>query len=196
MDGSMQQEKDADLIRAFLGGDEAAFDALVLAYQDRVYTLCRRLLGDREEARDSAQETFVKVYRALGGFRFDAAFSTWLYTIAVNTCKNKLKSHEYRWWKRRLRLDWDSGSGGESPHREPRDPAPSALARLIQRGDEMRVQKAMDRLPAESRAVLVLRHAEGLSYEDIVRITGLNLGTVKSRLARARQQLQEKLKES
>jgi len=196
MDGSMQQEKDASLIRAFLGGDEAAFDALVLAYQDRVYTLCLRLLGNGEDARDSAQETFVKVYRALGGFRFDAAFSTWLYTVAVNTCKNKLKSREYRWWRRMLRLDWDSGPGGEAPHREPEDPAPSALARLTQREDEMRVQKAMDQLPAESRAVLVLRHTEGLSYEEIVRITGLNLGTVKSRLARARQQLQERLKES
>lgn len=116
MHSSIQQDRDEGLVRAFLDGDEGAFDALVLAYRDRVYNLCHRLMGDREDARDTAQETFVKVYRALKGFRFDSSFSTWLYAVAVNSCKNKLKSLEYRSWRRMLRTgrEQEPGRGGSA----------------------------------------------------------------------------------
>lgn len=97
--------EDAALIRAFQGGDKAAFDELVLKHQHKLFNLCYRFLGDYQEANDSAQEAFIKVYRSLKKFRFESAFSTWLYRIAVNTSKNKLKSAEYRQKKKMVPLD-------------------------------------------------------------------------------------------
>ena len=89
-------QEDAALVKAFQAGNKASFDELVLRHKDRLFNLCFRFLGDYQEANDSAQEVFVKIYRSLKGFRLESAFSTWLYRIAVNTCKNKLKSSEYR----------------------------------------------------------------------------------------------------
>ena len=89
--GGLSKE-DAALIRAFQAGNRSAFDQLVVKYKDRLFNLCFWVLGDYHDANDSAQETFIKVFRSLKGFRFESAFSTWLYRIAINTCKNKLKS--------------------------------------------------------------------------------------------------------
>ena len=96
---------DRELVRAFQKGDRTAFDALVLKHKDKLFNLCYWFLGDRQEANDSAQDAFIKVYRSLKKFRFESAFSTWLYRIAANTCKNRLRSSEYTHKKKMVWLD-------------------------------------------------------------------------------------------
>ena len=181
-------------IRAFLAGDTSAFDKLVHRFQDRVFNLCYRMLGDYDEANDCAQETFVKVYRSLKDFRFEASFSTWLCTIAANTCRNRLKSMEYRYRKKMVRIDPATTSKQGQSTMEIEDPAPSPLAQLTRLEQEVALQKAIDILAEDHKAVVILRDLEGLSYEEIAKITGYTLGTVKSKLARARQRLCEQLK--
>jgi RNA polymerase sigma-70 factor (ECF subfamily) len=192
---AMGQHEETAWIKAFLAGDRSAFDKLVWRHQDKVFNLCFRLLGENEDASDCAQETFVKVYRSLKDFRFGSSFSTWLYAVAVNTCKNKLKSAEYRRRKRMIPIDDPPvASDGGKTVREIEDPSPSPLAQLADKERERLLQGAIDDLPPDARTVVVLRDVEGLSYEEIVRATGYNVGTLKSKLARARQQLREKLK--
>ena len=181
-------------MRACQGGERAAFDKLVLKHKNRIFGLCYWLLGDYEEANDSAQEIFIKIYRSLNKFRFEAAFGTWLYRIAVNTCKNRRKSSEYRLKRRTVSLQnpGKDHSGGESV--EIRDDAPTPLNGLEEKERARTIRKAVDCLPPDQREVIALRDIQGLSYEEIVKITGLNLGTVKSRIARARQDLRERLR--
>ncbi|NOZ63815.1 MAG: sigma-70 family RNA polymerase sigma factor [Caldiserica bacterium] len=192
MNRKVNDREDDALIKAFMNDENNAFDKLVLKYKDRVFNLCFRILGDYEEADDCAQDAFVKVYRALHRFRFEAAFSTYLYRVAVNTCKNKLKSKEYRHSKKMLRL---SNPKEERLHAiEIRDESLSPLTQLERKEKEEIIQEAISSLPAEQRNLIVLRDIEGLSYEEIVRVTGYKLGTVKSKIARARQKLRDKLK--
>lgn len=181
-------------IRAFLEGDTRAFDKLVQRFKERVFNLCYRMLGDYDEANDCAQETFVKVYRSLKDFRFEAGFSTWLCTIAANTCRNRLKSLEYRTRKKMVRIDPAITSERGQSSMELEDPAPSPLAQLTRQEQEIALQKAIDTLTEDHKTVVILRDLEGLSYEEIAKITGYTLGTVKSKLARARQRLCEQLK--
>jgi RNA polymerase sigma-70 factor (ECF subfamily) len=185
--------EDAELVRAFQQGNRSAFDKLVLIHKDRIFNLCYWFLQDYEEASDSAQEAFIKTFRGLKSFRFQAAFSTWLYRIAVNTCKNRLKSSEYRQRKRTLSLDNPGVNGRTNPFMEIRDTSPSPMQELEKEERRMLIQKGIASLPSKQRAVLVLRDIQGLSYEEICRITGLNLGTVKSRLSRARLDLKKRL---
>ncbi len=185
---------DAALIRAYHEGDKAAFDRLVLKHKDRLFNLCYRLLGDYEEANDSAQEIFIKVYRSLKKFRFESAFSTWLYRIAVNTCKNRLKSSAYRQERRMVPLDDSVSANRSSPDREIHDESQSPATELEKKERMRAIQEAINKLPAEQKEVVTLRDIEGFSYEEVAEITGCNLGTVKSRLARARLDLRKKLR--
>ena len=176
---------DAGLIKAFQTGDRAAFDKLVLLHKDRVFSLCYRFLGDYQEAEDSAQDVFVKVFRSLGRFRFESSFSTWLYRVAVNTCKNRVKSLEYRYLKKSIRLD-NSEIPGKSGQSMEGEGGITPMAELEKKERMVLIRKAIDSLPPEQKAVVILRDVEGLSYGEIADITGHKLGTVKSRLARAR----------
>ena len=186
--------EDALLIKAFQRGDKRAFDQLVVRHKDRIFNLCYRFLGDYEEANDSAQEAFVKAYTSLKTFRLESAFSTWLYRIAVNTCKNKVGSSAFKARHRTVSLDNPGNpSGGPSPAEIPNG-TPSPLSRMEEKERMSLIQKALDSLPPEFKVVVALRDVEGLPYEDIVEITGLNLGTVKSRIARARTDLRNKLR--
>jgi RNA polymerase sigma-70 factor (ECF subfamily) len=187
-------KEDAALIRAFQAGNRSAFDQLVFKHKDKLFNLCFWVLGDYHDANDSAQETFIKVFRSLKGFRFESAFSTWLYRIAINTCKNKLKSLEYRKRKKMVRLENSGPSGETNPSLEIRDEAQSPLSRLESKEKLMLISGAMNSLPSGQKTVMTLRDIEGLSYEEIAQITGFNLGTVKSRLARARLDLRKKLR--
>ena len=186
-------EKDETLVRACQGGSREAFDKLVLRHKNRIFSLCFWLLGDYEEANDSAQEIFIKVYRSLSRFRFEAAFGTWLYRIAVNTCKNRRKSSEYRSKRRTVSLQNPGPGGSPESVTELSDDSPSPLNGLVQQERGRAIRKAVDALPPDQKEVIALRDIQGLSYEEIVQITGLNLGTVKSRIARARLDLREKL---
>jgi len=186
--------EDAILIRAFQGGDKAAFDEIVLKHQHKLFNLCYRFLGDYQEANDSAQETFLKVYRSLKKFRFESSFSTWLYRIAVNTSKNKLKSAEYRHKKKTVSLDNLVSQYNGSPAIKIQDETHSPAMELEKKERIRVIQEAINALPPEQKAVVTLRDIEGFSYEEIVEITGFNPGTVKSRLARARMDLRKKLR--
>ncbi len=190
--GNDSSVNDEVLIYSFKTGDYSAFEKIVLKYQDRVYNLCYRFLGDRQEAEDSAQDIFIKVYKALKGFRFKSSFYTWLYRIVINTCKNRVKSLDYRRSKSRISMDDDE---------ENRDYSISVVydqndqpdINIEQKERISRIQKAINSLPPDQKMMVVLRDVEGLSYEEIASITNNRLGTVKSKLSRARLGLRSKL---
>jgi RNA polymerase sigma-70 factor (ECF subfamily) len=181
---SDEAPNDAVLVERFLGGDIAAFDSLVLRHQERIMNLCFRMMGDHDDAKDCAQDTFIKVFRSLGGFRFESAFSTWLYRIAVNTCKNRLASS-----RERKRL-----TATQAEFADPPSPFSTPEEEMEKREREGELQRAIGALREDFRTLVVLRDVEGLSYEDVSRITGLALGTVKSKLARARERLRADLR--
>jgi len=187
-------QEDAALVRAFQAGDKGAFDRLVLKHKDKLFNMCYWFLGDYEDANDLAQETFIKVYRSLKKFRFQSAFSTWLYRIAVNTCKNRLASSEVRHKKKMIWLDNPGDPQGGDPAVAIQDESASPMVELERKEKRMLIRQAIDSLPIEQKTVVTLRDIEGLSYEETSNITGLNLGTVKSRLARARLDLRKKLR--
>lgn len=186
--------EDASLVKSFQAGREDAFDQLVLKHQNKIFNLCYWYLGDYHEANDSAQEIFIKVYGSLKNFRFESAFSTWLYRIAVNTCKNKLKSSAYRHRSKSIPIGnpGEHHDGGAAV--DLKDDASSPLTALEKKERIRLVKAAIDSLPSEHKEVVTLRDIEGLAYEEIAQITGLNLGTVKSRLARARLELRDRLR--
>ncbi len=185
---------DEELVRRFQAGDRAAFAELVRRYQDRVYTLSRRWLGDAAVAEEVAQDVFVAIYRSLAGFRGDARLSTWIYRITVNHCKNR-----HAWRTRRAAGRHDSldapRDGGEGPAREL--PSPDAgTDRGIHRSEAAEiVQRALDLLEEEQRVIIVLRDIQDLSYDEIAEVLDLPRGTVKSRLHRARARLARALAE-
>jgi RNA polymerase sigma-70 factor (ECF subfamily) len=185
-------DADNELVRAAAGGNMHTFDDLVRRHQDRVFNLCLWFLSDYHEADDMAQEVFIKAYRSLKSFRFEAKFSTWLYRIAVNTCKNRVNSLEYRLKKWTDRLDAEEinpgGAMADSHSLSPQD-------RLEQKERARQIRKAVNGLSGDKKTVVVLRDIEGMAYDEIARITGLSMGTVKSKLARARDELQQRLKD-
>ena len=190
----IEEDPDADLISAFKSGNTRAFDRLVLRYKDRIFNLCYRSLGDYQEAYDTAQEIFIKVYKNLHSFRGEASFLTWLYTIAGNTCKNRLKSLEYRYRSKKVSLNNPYNQEGENQESDIEDESGSPLV-VLEKKEKMKIiQGAIDSLPAEQKLVVILRDIEGLSYDEIIKITGHRSGTVKSKLARARLVLREKLR--
>ena len=185
--------EDAELIKAFQAGKKAAFDELVLSHKDKVFNLCYWFVGDYQDANYLAQDVFFKAFKALKNFRFESAFSTWIYRIAVNTCKNRLKSFQYRLKKKFVHLN-NTAAAKNNPGVEIADESSSPEIELGRKEKSRFIQTAINSLPTEKKAVVVLRDIEGLSYEEISSVTGFNLGTVKSKLARARQDLREKLK--
>jgi RNA polymerase sigma-70 factor, ECF subfamily len=182
-------EKDFILIKAFLAGDNIAFDKLILNYQNRVFNTCYRILGNYEDANDSAQDVFISVFRSLKKFRFRSSFSTWIYRIAINTCRNKLRSAGYRRRMKTVRIDAPGNCKEESLSMEIGDDRRTPEKELTRKEKAIFIQNAIDSLPDLQKTVVVLRDIEGLTYEEIASITELNLGTVKSKIARARQKL-------
>lgn len=174
--------------------DERAFNELVELYQDRVYRLMFRMLGRREEAEDMAQEVFVQVFKAIDQFRADSKLGTWIYRIAVNLCKNRNKylSRRHAASEDELepvaeRTSLDQARGLTTSEAAPPD--------QVVQGYQLEaiVKRCITELDDEFREVLVLRDVEDLAYDEIVEITGLPEGTVKSRLHRARAMLKEKV---
>lgn len=176
-------DPDRQALARVAAGDVDAFQPLVERHQDRLIALCQRLLGDREAARDAAQEVFLKAFRKAGDFEPRAQVSTWLYRIAVNHCLNRLR----RWRIARF-LPWGGGGdGGEeaAPAFDPPDEAADPETALAARLRWQRVRRAIDRLPPGQRAVLVLVRFEGLAYKEAAEALGISLGAVESRLVRA-----------
>ena len=186
-------ESDTALVRAFKSGDGTAFDRLVHRHKDNVFNLTYWFLGDYQEANDCAQETFLKAFKALKKFRGQSTFSTWLFRIAINTCKNRLKSSAYRWKKRSVSLESHGGSTGGNPGYDIKDDSPTPADQLEKWERIKTIRSALDALPEDQKKVVILRDIQGLSYEEIAEITGLNLGTVKSRISRGRLGLRDHL---
>ncbi|HNW30917.1 MAG TPA: sigma-70 family RNA polymerase sigma factor, partial [Spirochaetota bacterium] len=177
----------------FLSDDPDAFDLLVIKYKDMIFNLCYRIVNDYDDANDCAQETFIKVYKNMRQFRFQSSFSTWLYRIAINTCRNRIASSGNRIRKKMLRIDNPGEAGSDTVDIHDCSFSPDSV---FEKNEQARlIHQAIDALPEELKVLVVLRDLEGNSYEDIADITGVNLGTVKSRLARARHLLRESLRE-
>ncbi len=175
---------DSEVVQAFLDGDQRAFGELVRRYDNRLVNFVYRTVGDRERAQDLVQETFVRVYRHLERFDQTKKFSTWIYTIASNLAKNELRNRS----RNPLVLFQTIKQSWDADHRplewEDTQYKPDDLYR--KRHLKEKVDEAVAQLPEHHRVVFVLRELEGKTYEEISEITGVNLGTVKSRLNRAR----------
>ena len=175
---------DSEVVQAFIDGDQRAFGEIVRRYDNRLLNFVYRTVGDRERAQDLVQETFVRVYRHLARFDQSKKFSTWIYTIASNLAKNELRNRS----RNPLVLFQTIKKNWEADHRplewEDTQYKPDDLFR--KRHLKEKVDEAVAQLPEHHRIVFVLRELEGKSYEEIADITGCNLGTVKSRLNRAR----------
>lgn len=184
-------DEPAAQVRRLRQGDPDAFSDLVKEHQDRVYDFCFRMLSDREEALELVQEIFVSVHQALPGFRFDSKLSTWIYRISKNHCLNRLKYLQRRGRGKSDDVDHVSEAALADAVGTPQKPDEALEAEH----ERAMVQRAIARLEPDQRALVALRDIEGLSYEEIVDITDLPLGTVKSRLHRARERLAELLSE-
>ncbi len=174
-------QTDLQLVRKVRNGDRSAFDLLVVKYQSRVASIISRYVYDSQEVQDLTQETFVKAFRAVDRFRGDSAFYTWLYRIAVNTAKNFLESRGRRPQGSIDVMDAENFDDGGRL----RDVA--SPERLVQKEQlQQALSEAIARLPEELRSAFLLREYDGLSYEDIARILECPIGTVRSRIFRAR----------
>lgn len=176
-------------------GDARAFEKLVRRYESWVFTLALRMVGDRADAEDIAQEVFLKAHRGLAGFRGGSRFSTWLYAIASHHCLNHLAGRETR--ARRARVV-DSASDGEGRSSSPLlerlpDTAPGPDILLERRDLRAAMERALLQLTEDHRIVVILRDVQGMSYDDIAETLGIELGTVRSRLHRARMELRTRL---
>jgi RNA polymerase sigma-70 factor, ECF subfamily len=179
-----------EFIERLKAGEAEAFDELVNRYTANIYSLLIRLTEDTEEARDLTQETFLSALKAIKNFRGDADLKTWLYRIAVNESRNR-----FRWWKRRNRsttisLDAENVFGQSQ---NVADSAENPEAAALRRERESALRQALSELPTNFREVVVLRDIEGLSYEEVAAALETNVGTVKSRIARGREELRRKL---
>lgn len=189
----LDAEADVDLVKRAQGGDPSAFDSLVTRYRGKVYGMCYHFVQNEQDAWDLAQEAFIKAWRALPSFKLDSAFYTWLYRIAHNTAYD---------WLRKRRIE----SAGEFDDEVGRPIAAGAEAvphDVVRPDDALsnvelgrRIREAIAQLQPDHRTAILLREVEGLSYEEIAKITNCQLGTVMSRLFYARKKLQEMLKDA
>lgn len=181
----MKVDPDHELVERARAGERAAFDLLVARYQRRLLRLVLRLLRDQAEAEDVVQETFLKAYRALPRFRGEAAFYTWLYRIALNGARNAIL-------RRRLRGAPQGVVPSQLPAPLPEIGTPESM--LLSKQVMLAIDAALEALPLELRTAIVLREIEGLSYEEIAQIMECPLGTVRSRIFRAREAIARRLR--
>lgn len=191
----VRSEAEEAFLERLRDGDALAFDQLVTRYSGDIYGLLYRITRDPEEARDLTQETFLRAYRSISGFRGDASVKTWLYRIAINQSRNR-----FRWWKRRKKdktVSLDSPIGGSDRNYSDTIPsaAPNPEDEALRREQGLRLQKAIAELPGHFREAIVLCDVQGFAYEEIASILEINIGTVKSRISRGRRELREKLRD-
>ncbi len=183
------EDLDQDLVRRVQQGDKSAFDLLVIKYQHKIVHLVNRYVKDPSEAQDVAQDTFIKAYKALGEFRGESAFYTWLYRIAINTAKNYLLSRSRRHSDYEVDMQ-DAEQIENAPQLKDIETPENQLMndQIIQV-----IKSAIEKLPEEMRIAIMLREFEGMSYEEIAEAMDCPIGTVRSRIFRAREAIDEKL---
>lgn len=187
----MKPLQDDALIRRAAGKDASAFEQLMRLHEKSVYNICYRMTNSPDDALDLSQEVFLKLWRTLSQYQFDAAFTTWLYRLTQNVCLDHLR-REKRRRHGSLTLTAEQ-TPDEGEELSVPDPAPLPEEQLLFREQQKTIQAAMAQLPVEQREVLQLRVVQGLAYEQIAEIMALPVGTVKSRLSRARMQLKQQL---
>ena len=185
--------EEARFVLRLQANEDAAYDELVRTYSASIFHVAYRMLGDSAESSDIVQEIFLKVFRNIGGFKGEAALKTWIFKIAFSEILNRL-----RWWKRRHRfatvsLDESSQDGKDGSGHTVRASSPTPEQALQSKEEEIAIQEALGRLSREHRSIIVLRDIEGFSYNEIADVLGVSIGTVKSRLARARGDLKKSL---
>ncbi len=182
-------DQDKELVQRVLDGDKSAYDVLVLKYQHKIVQLVNRFVKDPSEAQDVAQEAFIKAYRALDKFRGDSAFYTWLYRIAINTAKNYLMSRSRRYSDYEVDVQ-EAEQVENAPQLKGLD---TPVTDLMNEQIIATIKQAIEKLPDEMRTAIMLREFEGLSYEEIAQTMDCPVGTVRSRIFRAREAIEEKL---
>ena len=184
-------DEDLQTVRAVQGGDRNAFRSLLDRHGDAVYSVILRLTGDSDLAEELAQETFVRAYTAIGGFRGESRVRTWLIQIAVNLARDRVRSER----RRPVIISVDQREPGAADSRESivDDAGHDPLRTLERKETSARLERELLELPVEYREVFLLKHVEGLSYEAISRITGASVGSLKVRAHRSRRMLRERL---
>ncbi len=186
---------DAEFIEKLISGDAEAFDRLVTEYSAGIYSTLLRLTENAEEAADLTQETFLNAFKAVGKFRGESGIKTWLYRIAINRSRNR-----FRWWKSRRRsktisIDSVNGPDDRPLHETLAGKTPDPETEAISSERKHQLRKALATLPEIFREAVILRDIEGFSYEEIAEALGINVGTVKSRIARGRGELAKRLED-
>ena len=186
----LEQENDALLVQQAKDGDMAAFERLIIQYEKMVYNIALKMMSNQEDAKDVSQDVFIKLFRNLDKFKGDSSFSTWTYRIAVNTCIDELRKR-----KKKMTVSIDMETEGEDSKikRELTDNAPTPEESYLEKEGTEKIRAAMEQLSNDHKMMITLRDFQGLSYTEIAEITELSLGTVKSRIARARLQLKNLL---
>ncbi|WP_049723766.1 RNA polymerase sigma factor RpoE [Gilvimarinus polysaccharolyticus] len=182
-------DTDQQLVERVQKGDKRAFDLLVVKYQHKIFSIIGRYVRDHAEVQDVAQDAFIKAYRALGNFRGDSAFYTWLYRIAINTAKNHLVSRSRRPPSSDVEVDDAEYYSGSDLLKDSDTPESNLLCDEIKAA----VDEAISALPEDLRSAVTLREMEGLSYEDIAAIMDCPVGTVRSRIFRAREAIDKRI---
>jgi RNA polymerase sigma-70 factor (ECF subfamily) len=183
--GNRTAEDERQVVAAARGGDQRAFEALVVKYQDRIYRLIQRLVSGSEAVDDLAQEVFIRAYRSLGDFKGESSLYTWLYKIALNLCRNHYRTRGRRPAHEELE-EADGAVGLEAAGGTPED-------EVFRREFWEQLRQGLDELPAEQREAVVFCDLEGMSYEEMADVIGVPIGTVRSRIYRGRRALQARL---
>ena len=186
----MTDLKEKDLIRRAKQGDMLAFEELILQHEKIVYNVALRMMNHSEDARDISQEVFLKAYRNLANFDERSAFSTWLYRITHNTCIDEMRKRK---GKQSYSLEDELENEDGSMQRQIADEGDTPEESLLREEQKSEILQALDTLSEEHKAAIILRDVKGLSYEEISEILELSLGTVKSRISRARNQLKTEI---
>ena len=192
-DMHVQQRSDEELVRLFQEGDRYAFEMLVRRYQNLAFTVCRRYLNNPEVAEETAQDVFVNLYRKLHKFRGESSFKSWFYRVLVNHCHNKHKALVRR--KQHLHDSIDAHVSDDERSRpvELVDGGLDPEARLSAQRQQEQIEEALQRIGEEGRMVLLLREGQGMTYEEIAEALSIRVGTVKSRIHRARAELKTQI---
>jgi RNA polymerase sigma-70 factor, ECF subfamily len=183
--------EEALFVARLQANEDAAYDELVRTYSASLFHVAYRMLGEQAEASDAVQDIFLKVFRNIGGFKGEAALKTWVFRIAFSEILNRL-----RWWRRRHRfatMSLDEQPNGTGIGHSVPSPSPTPEQMLQSKEQETAIHQALGRLSKDHRSIIVLRDIEGFSYNEIADVLGVSIGTVKSRLARARSDLKKSL---